>query len=223
MIEAIGLSKHFDHEGTVIAALETVSFKLNEGQSLAICGPSGAGKSTLLNLLGGLDRMTAGQVLIHGQNIEKFSEPEEAQFRRTHLGFVFQFHHLLNDFNIQENVMMPLLINKMNRREAENRAHEILDRVGILTRKDHYPKELSGGEQQRAAIARAIIHRPKIILTDEPTGNLDESNGHIVFELLCELNRDLGATLIVVTHNVNFAKKLNHILTLDNGRVKSFV
>lgn len=222
MIEAKNLSKHFLHEGTTIAAIDDVNFKIEEGHSLAICGVSGAGKSTLLNLLGGLDLMTSGQVLIHEQNMQEMSEAQEARFRRENLGFIFQFHHLLDDFTILENVMMPLLINRMGRGQAKKQAQEILERVGILDRMDHYSKELSGGEQQRAAIARALVHKPKIILADEPTGNLDESNGQNVFELLCGLNRDLGATLIVVTHSQFFAKKLNYILTLDKGRVKSF-
>lgn len=222
MIEAHNLTKTFQHEGTTVTALEDVTFKLEEGSSMAICGVSGAGKSTLLNLLGGLDRMTAGKVIIHGQDILALSEKQEAKFRRQNLGFIFQFHHLLNDFTILENVMMPLLINKSNKSDSKNKAQEILKRVGIIDRSDHYPKELSGGEQQRAAIARALVHRPKIILADEPTGNLDDSNGQKVFELLCELNRDLGATLIIVTHSLNFAKKLNHILTLDKARVKNF-
>jgi len=222
MIEAQKLTKHFIHEGTTIAALEDVNFKMEEGHSLAICGVSGAGKSTLLNLLGGLDQMTGGRVLIHGTDMAEMSESDEARFRRQNLGYIFQFHHLLDDFTILENVMMPLLINRTNKNQAKKQAQDILNRVGISNRGSHYPKELSGGEQQRAAIARAVVHNPKIILADEPTGNLDESNGQNVFELLCGLNRDLGATLIVVTHNQNFAKKLNYILTLDNGRVKSF-
>lgn len=166
--------------------------------------------------------MSSGQVIIHGQDLFALSEKEEARFRSQNLGFIFQFHHLLNDFTILENVMMPLLINKINRSQAQNEAQEMLKRVGILDRKDHYPLELSGGEQQRAAIARAIIHKPKILLADEPTGNLDEKNSEVVFELLCQLNRDLGATLIIVTHSHFFAKKLNHILRLDKGRVQSF-
>lgn len=203
-------------------ALQGVSFGLKKGSSLAICGRSGAGKSTLLNLLGGLDRPTTGSIFVDQKDMTKMKEGEEARFRNENLGFVFQFHHLLHDFSILENVMMPLLIKKMNKNTAQKLAIEVLQQVDIQDKTKRYPQELSGGEQQRVAIARALVHSPKIILADEPTGNLDENNSDVVFELLCRLNHDLKATLIMVTHNNHYAKRLDHKLTLDEGRVAEF-
>lgn len=223
MIQAQKLTRLFHHNGSKIYALKDVSFTLAEGQTMAICGSSGAGKSTLLNLLGGFDAATTGTALLADHCLDKMSDSDLSSFRRKHLGFVFQDHYLLNDFTILENVMMPLLIGRIGRAQAAVRAREILNQVGIVGRDGHYPMELSGGEQQRAAIARAVIHQPKIILADEPTGNLDETNSAVVFDLLCRFNRDLGSTLIVVTHHPDFARKMDHILTLDKGKVKSFV
>lgn len=219
MIKVTDLTKRYHHEGIEINALNGVSFHLPKGRTMAICGSSGAGKSTLLSLLGGLDRPTSGTVEIDSQNMSKLSEKKEAIFRNSHLGFIFQFHHLLNDFTICENVMMPLLIQGVRRGQAQKSALQILDRVGIADKINRYPKELSGGEQQRAAIARAVIHKPKLILADEPTGNLDDTNAQIVFDLLCTLNHDLEATLVVVTHHVEFAKRMNKNLVLANGMV----
>jgi len=216
------LSKQFTHEHGNISALEDVSLSINKGESLSICGSSGAGKSTLLNLIGGLDEPTSGKVKIKKKCLSQMSEKEQAAFRNRTLGFIFQFHHLLHDFTIVENVMMPLLIQKASRKLARQSAEKLLERVGIADTADRLPQELSGGEQQRAAIARAVVHKPKLILADEPTGNLDEKNGGIVFDLLCELNRDLGATLVIVTHNQKFARRMENILVLEKGKVKSF-
>lgn len=216
------LGKTYAHEGWGVPALQDVEFSLSRGESLAITGPSGAGKSTLLNLLGGLDEPSAGQIVIGGEVIRGFSEERQAAFRQKTLGFVFQFHHLLEDFTILENVMMPLLIQKQDHALSRQRAVEILGRVGLAGLGLRYPQELSGGEQQRSAIARAVVHSPCLILADEPTGNLDEANSGLVFELLCELNHDLSSTLIVVTHQDHFAKKLKRQLKLEAGRVVSF-
>lgn len=218
MIEAVGVTKTYVHEGTTIHALNDVSFSLEQGKTMAICGKSGAGKSTLLHILGGLDRPSTGCVVMDGRNLQEISEKVEANWRRENLGFVFQFHHLLNDFTIEENVMIPLLIQKKSRKEAKEAAHTILSHVGLGGLATRHPKELSGGEQQRAAIARALVHRPKIILADEPTGNLDGQNAHQVFDLLCTLNRDLGATLIMVTHHDEFAAILGRVLLLEKGK-----
>ena len=210
------------HTGTEhVAALDNVSFALERGESLAVCGASGAGKSTLLNLLGGLDQPTSGAVLLDGKNLHKLGESEESGFRQKNLGFIFQFHHLLNDFDVLENVAMPLLIQGDDKRQAQKKAGDILKKVGLQGKENRYPRELSGGEQQRVAIARALVHRPKLVLADEPTGNLDNVNGVAVFELLCSLNHDLQATLIVVTHNEILAKKLKRCLHLGSGRVLS--
>jgi lipoprotein-releasing system ATP-binding protein len=222
MIEVNKVSKIFTHAQKEIFALNEVSFQLSSGDSLAICGGSGAGKSTLLNLIGGLDQPSSGQVFINGKDTGVFKEKEEAQFRNENLGFIFQFHHLLQDFSIEENIMMPLLIKGVSKAQAKEKAQEILNQVGLETMYDRFPKELSGGEQQRAAIARAIVHKPKLLLADEPTGNLDDENAHHVFELLCELNHDLRATLIMVTHSQTYAKKLNHIIELNAGVVANY-
>lgn len=202
-------------------ALDGVSLRLEAGESLAICGASGAGKSTLLNLIGGLERPNAGRVVIDGHDLATLSQTEEAAFRSKSLGFVFQFHHLLADFTTLENVMMPLLIQGQPRAEAEIAGLAILKNVGLSGLEARFPRELSGGEQQRAAIARAVIHKPTLILADEPTGNLDDANGAVVFDLLCGLNHVLRATLIVVTHHDSFAKKLGKIMRLEAGKIKS--
>jgi lipoprotein-releasing system ATP-binding protein len=215
------LTKSYGHEPNRVFALRDVSFALTAGKSLAICGGSGAGKSTLLSLIGGLNRPDSGRVLLDGHDLFSLTEKKEALFRRTALGFIFQSHHLLLDFTVIENVMMPLIIAGVKRKLALDEARTLLAKVGLATMTERNPRELSGGEQQRAAMARAIIHKPKLILADEPTGNLDETNASLVFDLLCALNRDLGASLIVVTHNREFAKKLNAILTLHSGSVQS--
>ncbi|MBF0105932.1 MAG: ABC transporter ATP-binding protein [Deltaproteobacteria bacterium] len=221
MIEVRDLSKTFCLQDQTIPALKRVSFKLEGGRSLAICGRSGAGKSTLLHLLGGLDKPTSGSVIIDGQDITGMTEKQESRVKNN-MGFVFQFHHLLKDFNILENVMMPLLIKGVKKKEAVSRALDVLQRVDIQDKKSRYPQELSGGEQQRAALARALVHNPKMILADEPTGNLDENNSRVVFELLCRLNHDLGTTLIVVTHSREYADKLDHRLILNFGEVAGY-
>lgn len=221
-LEVKNLTRSYFHEAQEIFALRDVSFSLEEGDSLAICGPSGAGKSTLLNLVGGLDLPTAGEVFLKGQSFKDLSRDKEAFFRQKYLGFIFQFHHLLEDFTVLENVMMPLLIQKVSQRQSKVQAKDILQRVGLVRLEDRFPKELSGGEQQRVAVARALVHKPLLVLADEPTGNLDEKNGEQVFELLCQLNHDLRATLVVVTHQHQFAKKLKKVLKLEAGRVFSF-
>lgn len=216
------LTKIYDEEGDKIAALQDVSFALEKGESMAIVGSSGAGKSTLLNILGGLDRPSSGAVILDGQDLQRLGSGREAKFRQDHLGFIFQFHYLLNDFNVVENVMLPLKIQGQDKKSACDEANTWLAKVGLADKSKRLPRELSGGEQQRVAIARALIHKPKLVLADEPTGNLDHANGLKVFELLCHLNHDLQATLIVVTHNEEYAKKLKYCLMLNGGRVESF-
>lgn len=216
------LCRSYEQEGRSIDALKDVSFGLQKGVSLAISGSSGAGKSTLLNMIGGFDVPTTGTVRVNGVDIHALSDKDQAEFRHTKLGFVFQFHHLLEDFSILENVMMPLLIQNGEERAAHFAAMAILEKVGLAGLEQRFPQEVSGGEQQRAAIARAVVHRPEIILADEPTGNLDEANSEKVFELLCGLNHDLSSTLIVVTHQDHFAGRLGGLLELASGHVVSF-
>lgn len=214
------LGKAYELQGETIWALKGVSFDLNKGETLAVLGSSGAGKSTLLNLLGGLDVPTQGDVLFEGKSLANYSDSERAKFRNQELGFVFQFHHLLKDFTVIENVMMPLLIAGVSQAQAKDRAATILNHVGLGGKEKRLPKELSGGEQQRVALARGVVHKPKLILADEPTGNLDDSNALGVFELLCQLNHDLRATLIVVTHNQDLAKHLQKHIVLQKGQSK---
>lgn len=222
MIQVQSVSKIYQQESTRVVAIDAVNFELQKGDSLAITGSSGAGKSTLLNILGGLDVPSSGKVLIKGKDMAGLPQSEESAFRSQTLGYVFQFHHLLNDFTLLENIMMPLLIQKISKNEAVERAKRMLKDVDLSGKENRYPLELSGGEQQRGAIARALIHKPELILADEPTGNLDERNGGHVFDLLCHLNHDLGATLIIVTHHLVFARQLKHNMILEQGRVKSF-
>jgi lipoprotein-releasing system ATP-binding protein len=221
-LEVNNLTRAYTAEGERVTALADVAFGLERGASLAVCGPSGAGKSTLLNLLGGLDKPTSGSVLLDGRDLFKLGDAEEAGFRQKNLGFIFQFHHLLQDFDVLENVMMPLLIQGEDKRRARSAAMGFLEKVGLCGKERRHSRELSGGEQQRVAIARALVHGPKLVLADEPTGNLDHANGEAVFELLCGLNHDLQATLVVVTHNEVLAKKLKHYMHLESGRVLSF-
>jgi lipoprotein-releasing system ATP-binding protein len=185
---------------------------------VAIVGASGVGKSTLLHVMGGLERPESGAVLYRGENIFGFDDPGLALFRNETIGFVFQFHHLLSEFNALENVMMPALINGMNREEAADRAQTVLSRVGLTNRMAHAIGELSGGEQQRVAVARALVMEPSILLADEPTGNLDPRTGETIHDLLISLNREEGLTGIIVTHNMSLAEKLVRKMTLVDGK-----
>lgn len=220
-IEVEHVTRIFQTEHEPHVALSDVSFSLAAGESLAVCGPSGSGKSTLLGLLGGLDRPDEGRITVAGEIVSQMTSRDEARYRSHVTGFVFQFHHLLRDFDVVENVMMPLLIRGENRRSAREQALAMLARVGLEALSDRRPGELSGGEQQRAAIARALVHAPQLVLADEPTGNLDEVNGVAVFDLLCHLNRDLRCALVVVTHHEGFARRMNSILRLSQGKVES--
>ncbi len=202
-----------------LTILKDVNFEVRAGEALAIVGSSGSGKSTLLHLLGTLDRATAGSVLFEGRELSSLSAQEAAHFRNRELGFVFQFHHLLPEFTTVENVAMQAIIAGMPRREALERAAEALEKVGLADRRDHHVTTLSGGERQRAAIARATLLCPKVLLADEPTGNLDEKTGTRVAEVLRKLNRDTGMTLVIVTHNRELADSMDRSLELRSGEL----
>lgn len=202
-----------------LEVLTGVNFKVAPGERIAVIGASGSGKTTLLQILGGLDRPTSGSVHVEGQNIHALAEKPRGELRNRTLGFIYQFHHLLQEFSALENVAMPLLVRREPKQEAERRAREILGRVGLGERLVHRPNELSGGERQRAAVARALVTNPKIVLADEPTGNLDGSNAENVFTLMLELNRELKTSLIVVTHDRKLASRMDRVLELEGGNL----
>jgi lipoprotein-releasing system ATP-binding protein len=218
LIHAIGLSKSYG-DGRRIDVLTDLDLSVGAGEAVAIVGKSGVGKSTLLHVLGTLDQPSGGQVLFDGVDLFKLREREQALFRNREVGFIFQFHHLLPDFSALENVMMPALIQGANRAEAEARARAVLQRVGLDERLTHKPGELSGGEQQRVAVARAVAQSPRVILADEPTGNLDPATGAEVHALLMELNREHRMTLVIVTHNEELSRLVHRTLRLQDGRL----
>lgn len=212
-----GLSKSFSDVGTTLEVLRGVDLEVAPGECLAIIGESGAGKTTLLQLLGGLDSPTGGEVWIHGKNLAQLNETERGLVRNRSLGFVYQFHHLLPEFTALENVAMPLLLRRMGMAEIRAKAASLLDRVGLAARLDHKPGELSGGERQRVAVARALVTDPAVVLADEPTGNLDRKSGDAVLELMFELNKELGVSLVLVTHSAEIAGQMNRVLVLGSG------
>lgn len=219
LLQGVGLSKSFG-EGQRLRVLTGLDFEVAAGESVAIVGQSGVGKSTLLHVLGSLDRPDAGKVLFDGTDVFELSEREQAEFRNREIGFIFQFHHLLPDFTAVENVMMPQLIRGAVPAQAERKAKDVLGQVGLGDRLTHKPGELSGGEQQRVAVARAIVQSPRAVLADEPTGNLDPATGSEVHSLLMELNRNHQITLVIVTHNQELAGMVDRTLHLEHGHLR---
>ncbi len=219
-VRAEGLVRRYDDREAVIEVLRGVDLTVARGESVAVVGESGTGKSTLLHLLGGLDRPDGGTVRIRGIDLYGLPDRERTALRGKDIGFVFQFHHLLGDFDAIENVMMPLLVSGLARSAARRRAAEVLDRVGLSHRLGHRPGELSGGEQQRVAVARALVGRPSVVLADEPTGNLDPTTAEDVHRLLRDVQREEGAALVVATHNFGLAGLLDRRLRMEGGVLK---
>jgi lipoprotein-releasing system ATP-binding protein len=217
VLQATGVERHFHEGSTTLDVLRGLDLEVRSGERLGVIGASGSGKTTLLQILGGLDRPNGGRVQIDGRDLHALSEPERGALRNRTIGFVYQFHHLLAEFSALENVAMPLLVRRMSAADAQRRAAALLERVGLSGRLKHRPHQLSGGERQRAAVARALVTAPRLVLADEPTGNLDGRNAEQVFALMLELNREMGTSLVIVTHDTRLAARMDRVLELDNG------
>lgn len=217
VINCRDVSKTFRQWRFSVEVLKCVNLQVDPGKQIAIIGTSGAGKSTLLHLLGGLEPVSGGSIEIDGSDLVHMSEAERGALRNRSLGFVYQFHHLLAEFSAEENVAMPLLLRRGDPRDAVRQARAMLERVGLSHRLMHKPGELSGGERQRVAIARALVTRPKCVLADEPTGNLDRKSAEAVYGLMLELNRESGTSLVIATHDPALASRMDHIYTIEDG------
>jgi len=220
VLQAENLHKTYLGLSAPVEALRGVSLTLESGEFVAVMGPSGCGKSTLLHLCGAMDRPTLGRLLIEGQPVQDLSDDLMTRLRRTRIGFVFQFFNLLSTLNVLENVSLPLLLDGANGQEADRQAHRLLQRVGLTSRLTHYPQQLSGGEMQRAAIARAVIHSPALLIADEPTGNLDSESGSNILTLLTELNREMGTGILLATHSTETASTADRIVHMKDGLVE---
>jgi lipoprotein-releasing system ATP-binding protein len=219
LLQCEGLTKTYRKDGAAVEVLRGVDLTVHEGEAIAILGTSGAGKSTLLHVLGTLEPPTAGEILFYGKNVTRFSSEKIAQFRNREIGFIFQFHYLLQEFTALENVLMPALIAGEDRAKFEERARELLEEVGLGHRLTHRPSELSGGEQQRVALARALVMHPRLLLADEPTGNLDSGNAEKVKDLFLSLSEKRGITVAVVTHDENIAYGFSRHLVMKDGLI----
>jgi lipoprotein-releasing system ATP-binding protein len=217
VVEASAVTKVFRQGKLDVEVLKGVDFSVGSGESHAILGASGAGKSTLMHLLGGLDHATAGEIRVAGSSLASLSEANLGRLRNRHLGFIYQFHHLLPEFSALENIAMPLLIRRSSRTEAYTEAQDWLAKIGLQQRADHKPGELSGGERQRVALARALVTRPSCLLADEPTGNLDQQTAAQMLELMLDLNRELDVALVVVTHDLGIAARMQHRWHMIDG------
>ncbi len=220
IIEISGLEKTYVTDSEKLTILKDLDLTIEEGKKIVIVGESGSGKSTLLNILGGIDQITSGTVRAGNYNIEKLNEKQMAEYRSCFIGLIFQFHHLLKDFTALENVYMPAYIAGMNKKEAEEKARQILSDVGIVDRQNHLPNQLSGGERQRVAVARSLINNPSIILADEPTGNLDPANAVMIGDLLFSMVEKYNKTLVLVTHDMKIAAKGDICYTIKNGKLE---
>lgn len=218
ILEAQNIQKSFTDGKSNVDVIRGISLQVKAGEFISIVGSSGSGKSTLLHVLGGLDRPTSGQVIVNGQRFDTLSEAERGYVRNEHLGFVYQFHHLLPEFTALENVAMPLMLRKNTKfKEAKQQAEYLLERVGLSHRLTHQPGELSGGERQRVALARALVGRPKLMMADEPTGNLDRKTAVKIFELLSDLRREFNMAMLIVTHDEHLAQSADSILHMQDG------
>ena len=221
VIECRNLSKVYREGRVETPVLHGLDFDVAQGEQVAIVGSSGSGKSTLLHLLGTLDTPSEGQITVAGQDIHQLNAKAQADFRNKHLGFIYQFHHLLMEFNALENVAMPLLIRGLSAEQAEQKAEQLIGKVGLSHRIKHLPSELSGGERQRVAIARALVTEPTLVLADEPTGNLDHANAENIYQLLRELNETVNTSFVVVTHDTGLAEKLDRSIRLIDGHLEA--
>jgi len=217
VIEASAVTKIFRQGKIDVEVLKGVDFRVTAGESHAILGASGAGKSTLMHVLGGLDHVTGGDIKVAGSSLARLSEADLGRLRNRHLGFIYQFHHLLPEFSALENIAMPLLIRRLSRRAASREAQDWLNKIGLEQRADHKPGELSGGERQRVALARALVTRPDCLLADEPTGNLDQQTATQMLELMLDLNRELNTALVVVTHDLAIAARMQYRWNMLDG------
>jgi lipoprotein-releasing system ATP-binding protein len=219
ILEAIDIEKNFQSGPILLKVLKGISLKVLQGEILVIMGPSGVGKSTLLHILGTLDTPSSGKIIIHSQEISLLKEAEIASFRNKNIGFVFQFHYLLPEFTALENILIPNMIGNRNWKQKIDYAKNILNEVGLSGRLTHRPNQLSGGEQQRVAMARALINQPKIVFADEPTGNLDSQSSYSLFELILDLNAKYKQAFVIVTHNEMFANNANRVIHLTDGQI----